>query len=232
MNRQPSTSATDRARRADAILRASNAILRDDHFVYINGDHGEGWISKDAIFPDTERASELCALLADALAAHVFDVVCGPATGGLIVSQWTAHHLGLPSVFAEHGKERGYDPRAASPGPLRPPFLLKRGYDRMVNGRRVLVVDDVVNTGESVAETIQAVRAAGGEVATAAALCSRGNASADDVGCTEFVYLTEVTIPSWPAQSCELCRRGVPVNTEYAHGADFVEAKAAGDGTC
>jgi orotate phosphoribosyltransferase len=86
---------------------ASNAILRDDHFVYINGDHGAGWISKDAIFPHTERASELCMLLADALSPYRFDVVCGPATGGLIVSQWTAHHLRLPSVFAEHAKQHG-----------------------------------------------------------------------------------------------------------------------------
>jgi Phosphoribosyl transferase domain len=85
------------------------------------------------------------------------------------VSQWTAHHLGLPSVVAEHGKERGYDPRAAQPGPLRPPFVLKRGYDRLVAGKRVLVVDDVINTGESVAETGAAVEAAGGEVVTVAA---------------------------------------------------------------
>lgn len=214
----------ERSQRADAILTAWNAVLHGDHFVYINGDHGEGWISKDAIFPDTERASELCALLADALSADAFDVVCGPATGGLIVSQWTAHHLRLPSVFVEHGKEHGYHPAKALPGPLRPPFVLKRGYDRIIAGRRVPVVDDVVNTGESIAETVEAVRAAGGFVPVAGALCTRGNASADDVGCPELVYLTEVRIPSWPARSCDLCRRGVPVNTDYAHGADFIAA--------
>jgi len=213
-----------RARRAEQILTESRAILRGDHFVYINGDHGEGWIAKDAIFPDTDRASELCSMLAEALRPRQLDVVLGPATGGLIVSQWTAHHLGLPSVFAEHAKDHGYDPSAASPGPLRPPFVLRRGYDRMVAGKRVLVVDDVVNTGESVAETAAATRAAGGHVVTVAALCTRGNASPDDVGCDDFVYLTEVEIPSWPEAGCELCRRRVPINTEYAHGADFLAA--------
>jgi hypothetical protein len=69
------------------------------------------------------------------------EIVCGPATGGLVVSQWTVHHLGISSVFCDHGKEQGYHPATAAPGPLRPPFVLKRGYDRLVKGRRVLVVD-------------------------------------------------------------------------------------------
>jgi orotate phosphoribosyltransferase len=216
-----------RAQRANQILTESHAILHGDHFVYINGDHGEGWIAKDEIFPHTDHASELCSLLAAALHPRQFDIVCGPGTGGLIVSQWTADHLQLPSIFAEHSKEHGYDPTDASPGPLRPPFALKRGYDRMVVGRRVLIVDDVVNTGESVAETATAVREAGGEVVTVAALRSRGNASPRDVGCEDFVYLTEVKIPTWPAATCELCRRGDPINTQYAHGADFLAGRHA-----
>ena len=214
----------ERAARADRILADAGAIIAGDHFVYINGDHGDGWIAKDAIFPNTEWVSVLCGMLAEALASRRFDIVCGPATGGLIVSQWTAHHLGLPAVFAEHGKEQGYDPATAAPGPLRPPFVLKRGYDQMVAGRRVLIVDDVVNTGESISETAATVRAAGGEVVAAAALCTRGNAAAADLGCEDFVYLTEVKVPSWPAEGCELCARRVPINTRYAHGADFLAA--------
>jgi hypothetical protein len=135
--------------------------------------------------------------------------------------------LGLPSVFAEHAKEEGYHPAHAAPGPLRPPFVLKRGYDERVRGLRVLVVDDVVNTGESLAETVSAVRDAGGDVTTVGALCTRGNAAPGAVGCDDFVYLAEIRIPSWPAAECQLCTTGVPVNTRYAHGADFVAARRA-----
>jgi orotate phosphoribosyltransferase len=102
--------------------------------------------------------------------------------------------------------------------------VLKRGYDRAVSGRRVLVVDDVVNTGESLRETADAVRAAGGEVVATAALCTRGNAGPGDTGADDFVCLTEIEVPSWPAADCRLCRDRVPVNTRYAHGADFVAA--------
>ncbi len=224
------SAAADSAARTQAILREAGALLEGDHFVYITGEHGDGWIDKDAIFPNTEWTGELCSMLAAAVRDREAEIVCGPATGGLIVSQWTAHHLDVPSVFAEHGKEQGYDPRSAvaGDGPLRPPFVLKRGYDHAVHGKRVLVVDDVVNTGESVRETCDAVRAAGGEVITVAALCTRGNATPADLGCADFAFLAAIEIPSWPASECELCREGVPVNTRYAHGADFVAARGTG----
>jgi orotate phosphoribosyltransferase len=214
-----------RAEEARRIMQESDAIITGDHFVYVTGEHGDGWIDKDAIFPDTAKVDRLGALLAEAVAGRELDLVCGPATGGLIVSQWTAHHLGLPSVFAEHAKEVGYHPAEAGDGPLRPPFILRRGYDLRVKGKRVLVVDDVVNTGESVAETAQAVRDAGGAAVTVAALCTRGNAAPGDVGSDDFVYLAEIEIPSWPAAECDLCKRSVPVNTRYAHGADFLAAQ-------
>ena len=209
------------AARAEQILVESEAILRGDHFVYVTGQHGDGWVAKDAVFPHTERVDELCGLLAAAVAGREYDYVCGPATGGLIVAQWVAHHLRLPAVFAEHAKEEGYVPEHAGEGPLRAPFVLRRGYDDAVRGKRVLVVDDVVNTGLSVRETADAVRGAGGEVVTVACLCTRGNAQAGDVGSPDFVWLTEVLVPSWPAEYCPRCRDGVPVNNQYAHGADF-----------
>jgi orotate phosphoribosyltransferase len=71
---------------------------------------------------------------------------------------------------------------------------------------------------------VDAVRGAGGEVATVSALCTRGNAGPEEVGCEDFVYLAEIEIPSWPAEGCELCRKGVPINTRYAHGADYIAA--------
>jgi orotate phosphoribosyltransferase len=215
------------AQRAEQILVDSGAILRGDHFVYVTGEHGDGWVAKDAVFPHTDRVDELCRMLADAVSGREYDCVCGPATGGLIVAQWTAHHLRLPALFAEHAKEQGYVPAHAGGGPLRAPFVLRRGYDEAVRGKRVLVVDDVVNTGLSVRETADAVRAAGGEVVTVACLCTRGNASAQDTGCPDFAWLTEVLVPSWPQQDCPLCRDGVPVNTRYAHGADFLAQQAS-----
>ena len=194
------------------------ALLADDHFVYISGDHGSGWVDKDAIFVDPQRVRRLTQLLAAAVKHLHADILCGPATGGLIVAQWTAFELGLPAVFAEHTQ-----PRTAQQ--FRGEFAFHRGYDRLVAGKRVLVVDDVVNTGLSVRQTASAVRQAGGEVVAIAALVDRGNVSAETLGVPEYVYLLEYDIPDWPAADCPLCKAGVPVNTRYAHGQDFIDAQ-------
>jgi orotate phosphoribosyltransferase len=211
--------AADFARTARDILLRSHAILEHDHFVYDSGQHGSGWIDKDVINEYTDREDGLCHMLAELLRDLNPEVVCGPATGGLIVSQWTAHALGVQSVFAEHDAARATpDPD----GPVRGPFILRRGYDQVVHGKRVAVVDDVVNTGLSVRQTTDAVRAAGGQVVAAGVLVTRGNATGVDMGVADFRYLLEYRIPSWPAATCALCRAGVPVNTRYAHGAEYL----------
>jgi orotate phosphoribosyltransferase len=201
-----------------AILANCQSILRDDHFVYISGDHGSGWVDKDAIFVDLARVRTLGELLAAAVRDLKPDYLCGPATGGLIVAQWTAAALGLPAVFADHDTTK-------TAGELRGRFVLRRGYDRLVAGRRVLVVDDVVNSGHSIRETIGALRAAGGEVVGAAALVHRGNVDCAGLDAPEYRYLLEHDIPEWPAEDCPLCKAGVPINTRYAHGQDFLDGR-------
>ncbi|HEX3910672.1 MAG TPA: phosphoribosyltransferase family protein [Solirubrobacteraceae bacterium] len=205
---------------AGAILRESGALIEHDHFVYISGQHGSGWIDKDAVYPHTERTSALGALIAERVADAGIEVVCGPATGGLILAQWVAHHLGALAVFGEHGEI----PEAEHHPDGKRPFVIRRGYDRLVAGRKVLVVDDVVNTGFSIRGTIEAVRACAGEVTTAATVCNRGALAPEQIEVTRLLSLADIELDSWPRNECPLCREGVPVNTAYAHGADFLAA--------
>jgi orotate phosphoribosyltransferase len=125
------------------------------------------------------------------------------------------------SVFTEHDT-------AAAASSLRGRFVLRRGYDRVVSGKRVLVVDDIVNTGLSLRQTADAVRGAGGRVVGAACLVSRGDVSARGLGVDRFAFLLEYRIPAWPARDCKLCQAGVPINARYAHGAEFLAQQAAG----
>jgi orotate phosphoribosyltransferase len=202
----------------EAILRGANAILENDHFVSVNGWHSAGWIDKDAINPDPRQISALCAMLAKAIAPLGAEILCGPAEGGLIVSLWTAYHAGLPSVFVEHETAHGSE--------LRGRFIFRRGYDRRVKGKRVVVVDDVVNTGHSLRQTIKAVQEAGGIVAGIGAYIDRGNITAEDLGGFPYVYLLQWKIPSWPEEKTppEILAR--PVNTRLAHGAEYLVRKS------
>ena len=150
--------------RAADILAEVGGILTGRHVVYTSGRHGSAYVNKDAVYPHTERVAELCELLAESVRGLAAEVVCGPALGGIILSQWTAHSLGALAVFAEKLPAGGLG--------------LRRGYDRLVAGRRVVVVEDVLNTGGSVRDTVAAVRAAGGELVAVAALCNRGGLTA------------------------------------------------------
>jgi orotate phosphoribosyltransferase len=84
------------------------------------------------------------------------------------------------------------------------------------------VVDDIVNTGLSLRQTAEAVRGADHLAAGAACLVSRGNVGAAGLGVGRFVYLLEYNIPAWPAAACRLCKAGVPINTRYAHGRNYL----------
>jgi len=200
------------AERAAEILAEVGAVISGSHVVYTSGRHGAAYVNKDALYPHTRRVSEVCALMADGARALRPDVVCGPALGGIILSQWTAHHLGALAVYAEKTPEHG--------------VALRRGYDALVAGRRVLVVEDVLNTGGSVGDAVRAVRAAGGEVVAVSALCNRGGVTAADLDVPALLSLVELALDSWEAAACPLCRDAVPVNTDIGKGREFLASRA------
>ena len=94
------------------ILKKSGALLIDDHFVYTSGKHGAIYINKDALYVHTGFASEVGRLLAMQAKGKDIEVVAGPALGGIILSQWTAHHLEksenreILSVYTENSRRR------------------------------------------------------------------------------------------------------------------------------
>ncbi len=196
-----------------ALLEASGAILTGRHVVYTSGKHGSAYVNKDAVYPHTTRVAALGAMLAEAARDWAPEVVCGPALGGIVLSQWTAHALGVPSVFAEKAPD---DPEA---------MLLGRGYDDLVRGRRVLVVEDILNTGVSVRRAVAAVRAAGGEVVGVAALCNRGGLIARDLDVPVLAALVDLALEAWDEANCPLCRDGVPVSTDVGKGRAYLAAQ-------
>ena len=123
------------------------------------------------------------------------ELVAGPTTGGVILSYEVARQLGLRGVIAERRPD----------GPGR---ALQRGF-RLRAGERALVVDDVLTTGGSVRETIEAVRAAGGDPVGVAVIVDRSG-GAVDFG-LPFFAATEVEMESVDPAACRLCSAGVPL---------------------
>ncbi len=90
-----------------------------------------------------------------------------------------------------------------------------------------LIVDDVANTGHSVTQTVSAIEAAGGTVAGIACYVDRGNITAADLGGFPYQYLMQWKIPSWSEAETPAEVLARPVNTRYAHGAEYVARKLA-----
>ncbi len=200
------------------ILEQVHAVITNSHIVYTSGKHGTAYVNKDAIYPHTELTSRLCREIAEQFKADHVDVVIAPVIGGVILSQWVARHLSemtgreVLGVYAEKDGAGG--------------FIIKRGYDKIIEGKRVLVVEDIVTTGGSVKKVIEATREKRGEVVGAGLLCNRGGITAADISNPPKLFaLLDIKLDAWDEADCPMCKKGVPVNTDVGKGRDYLASK-------
>lgn len=159
--------------------------LREGHFVLSSGLHSPVFLQKNLVFMHADRCERLCKALAAKITAAVgpVDVAISPAVGGIIPGYETARHLGVPSMYVER---------------VDGAFKLRRGFS-VEPGQRVVMVEDIVTTGLSSRECIQAIRDAGGEVVAAACIVDRSGGRAD-VG-APLVALATLDVPAYPADA-------------------------------
>jgi orotate phosphoribosyltransferase len=177
----------------ERIFRDSGA-LREGHFILASGRHSSLYLEKFQVLQHPAETERLCAAMASWGKPLGLDSVAGPTTGGIILAHEVARQLGLRAIYAERREGR-------------PGREFRRGF-ALAPGERVLVVDDIMTTGGSVQETIDAVRSAGGTVAGVSVLVDRsGGAAALGV---PLQSLWRLEIPSYAAAECPLCGKGVP----------------------
>lgn len=181
-------------------LFAAAGALRRGHFLLKSGRHSERYLEKFAVLQYPSLAVEIGRRLAEALAPYDPTLVVGPTTGGVLLAFETARQLEerlghqVRGVFAEP-MERG---RRA----------LRRGW-AVSNEDRIVLVDDILTTGASLVETVDAVRAAGGEPLAAAIIVDR---STGPVALGFPLYaLGRIEIESWQPNGCPRCAAGDPV---------------------
>ena len=146
-------------------FRASDALL-EGHFILSSGLRSPRYLQCARLLMDPRRAERMARALADKIPNDIrdsIDVVISPAMGGVIIGHEMGRALAKPAMFLERPEGT---------------FGLRRGF-RIEPGAKVLMVEDVVTTGLSSREAIDAVRAAGGEVIAEASLVDRSNGTAD-----------------------------------------------------
>lgn len=174
----------------EQLLREAGALL-EGHFQLASGKHSPLYIEKFRLLELPPQTEALCEVIAEWARGLRPQVVAGPTTGGIIISYETARLLSLRSIFAE--KVEGG--RA-----------FERGFT-IGDAERVLVVDDVLTTGGSVRDVLEAVRRTGGNPVGVAVLVDR-SAGRADFGVPLFSCLA-LDLPTFEPDACPLCAEGV-----------------------
>jgi orotate phosphoribosyltransferase len=161
-------------------FRAAGGLL-EGHFILTSGRHSRTFLQKAFVFMDPPATEALCKALADKITqrwGHI-DYVVSPAVGAVIPGYETARHLGAKAVYVE--REEGK-------------FRLRRGFSLPAEAR-VVIVEDIVSTGISVRETLEAIADAPCVLLGAAVIVDRTGGRAD-VGC-ELISLAQIEIESF-----------------------------------
>jgi orotate phosphoribosyltransferase len=191
-------------------LQQYQVLMLNGHFDFGNGYHGPLYLNPHQLFryPSTiwRFAQDLLDVLPPSVLAET-EVVAGPVTGGALLAHTIAGLLDSrreitrePMMFAPFGVD-------AECG-----HAVSRFYQQQMKGRRVLLVDDVRNTGQTLGRCAELIRDGGGTVVATAQIYDRME-SVVDLGVPNF-SLAEYKAPSnYPANDCPLCKAGVPVTS-------------------
>lgn len=166
-----------------SLFRESGALLQG-HFILSSGLRSPVFLQKARVFMHPDKAEKLCKALAEKIiAAGYGDVsqIVSPAVGGIIPGYETARHLKKPAIYTER---------------VNGVFELRRGFE-IAPGEKVIIVEDIVSTGLSIRECIDAVRRVGANVVAAACLIDRSAGEAD-IG-VPLIALTQYKVPAYPA---------------------------------
>ncbi|WOI54254.1 orotate phosphoribosyltransferase [Parvularcula sp. LCG005] len=177
-----------------AVFEECGALLKG-HFVLSSGRHADTYLNKSIVSMYPQPTEKLCRALATLIKSRFGEqptAVIAPAMGAIIFGYETARHLGLPSMFMERVDGE---------------FQLRRGFG-VTAGQKVIVVEDIVSTGLSSRETLDAVRKAGGVPLGLACLIDRSGGTVD-LG-VPMLPLVTMNVESWPADDLPPHLKNVP----------------------
>jgi orotate phosphoribosyltransferase len=173
------------------VFRDSGALL-EGHFLLRSGLHSRQFFQCALALQKMPVVEKLGHALAQQVAALAPATVVAPAMGGLVIGQEVARQLGCRFIFVE--KEEGK-------------LALRRGF-KISAKERILIVEDVVTQGGRVKETMEIVRANGGDVVGVAMIVDRSNGPVD-LGAPQF-SLVAMKVEAYPADQLPPDLAGTP----------------------
>lgn len=181
----------------EKILQKAN-VLKSGHFLLTSGLHSAKYFEKFRILENPELVQMFGKIIAGHYQDKNISIVCGPTTGGVIIAYEVARQMGLKCIFAEQK-------------PDVPGRVIRRGFV-IPEDANILVVDDILTTGGSIKDTIEALKQFPGQVKGIAVLIDRSAAPIDFnqfAGGVDFFSCYKVAVENFAPDDCPLCRQGV-----------------------
>jgi len=182
----------------------NDLVARTGHFRFESGHHGDLWLELDALFADPVRTELLAAALTDRLGGRGIEVVCGPLTGGALLALAVARQLGVTFAYSEWILDSDI---------VR--YVLPAAHRSLVEGRRVAIIDDVINAGSATSGTFHALVSAGARTVAIGALLILGSTIDRFAQAHGLQLLSCARRESnlWLPDACPLCARGMPLDS-------------------
>lgn len=172
-------------------LKEVGALL-EGHFLLSSGKHSDRYCQCAKLLQYPDKASEVLSIVTEQLEKVDFDIIVGPAMGGVVVSYELARQLHKPGIFAE--RQNGE-------------MTIRRGFE-IKKGQKVIISEDVITTGKSSLEVAKVIEELGGEVV---GFCSIVDRRANDVKIPYPVYsAVKLEINTYDPEDCPLCKKGIP----------------------
>jgi orotate phosphoribosyltransferase len=178
---------------------------RRGHFLFESGHHGELGLDLDAFFLHPRPVARFSAELGRRLSGHGIDAVCGPLVGGTLVAQTIATELDVELYWTEPGER--------SDGLYSVEYRVPPAVRDRLRGRRVAIVDDVINAGSATRATFAELESCGATVVAIGALLILGSAVEGFAAEREVALEHVATLPNtlWEPEACPLCAAGEPL---------------------
>ncbi len=203
------TRQNDVRRQALKTLQDLEVLMRDGHFDYGNGFHGRVYLNPHQLFLHPSTIWRLAQDLLDVLPAELIaqtDVVAGPATGGALLAHTIAGLL-------DGRRPLSHPPCSFAPLPNESETsVLRSFYRQQLAGQRVLLADDVRNTGKTFERCADLITQAGGRVIATVEIFDRMEAIVD-LGVPNFALAEYAAPENYPADQCPMCQAGIPITT-------------------
>ncbi len=176
----------------ESVLKDCGSLL-EGHFKLTSGRHSNKYVEKIKIIQSPDKVEIICNRMALALKDIECDIVIGPAFGAIVLGYEVAKQLGKSFAFCQ--RKDGV-------------MSFRSGFD-LKAGMKAVIIEDIVTTGGSVFEVIDALKERGVGIAAVGLIVDRSGGKVD-FGIPTFPLLT-LSIESWEPEDCPLCKAGMDI---------------------